>query len=455
MNFNIPLPNILIRNRVKRKNLHRGDVVAFRIREAYQCRIGIIVMSDNKKIMMAVDLNSENNAMCYDVFLSYDIELYEASEEEILWGRKFFLVHEYSKTGHIDDLNIFLDFIDHESPSNDCGNYVKEKFCKRFLSTVPDMLEPSEQAKLKNLVMERILQSGGLQFNRYQTEFLCFLTGVLMITEKCDSVMKRRSLIDQLNKQWHHLTWMYGMVIGRVLGSKFPNFTAVTRQLEFCERSNYLHLYLPLIENNLDKISKVAGNRRKKLQAAINYMREKEALEEQKSDLDELYSIIFPQNFQLAMLNSRPATTIADLRKEVAEKDQRIKKLENDIDGMTNKYNHVLEQLTKAVDDVETDMISSKDLVAAFLRFPTELALMFFGSIATLLAMNPTWQKYAPQIQEQMLTKQKEQPQNQFIVYPQAGSTANLGCQMQSPEFKILPGGASQPTLDNRELTHH
>ena len=92
-----------------------------------------------------------------------------------------------------------------------------------------------------------------------------------------------------------------------------------------------------MIENNLDKISKVAGNRRKKLQAAINYMREKEALEEQKSDLDELYSIIFPQNFQLAMLNSRPATTIADLRKEVAEKDQRIKKLENDIDGMTNK----------------------------------------------------------------------------------------------------------------------
>ena len=43
-------------------------------------------------------------------------------------------------------------------------------------------------------------------------------------------------------------------------------------------------------------------------------------------------------------------------------------------------------------------------------------------------------------------------PANQFTVYPQAGSTANLGCQMQSPEFKVIPPSAEQqPQLESRK----
>jgi endo-alpha-1,4-polygalactosaminidase (GH114 family) len=35
---------------------------------------------------------------------------------------------------------------------------------------------------------------------------------------------------------------------------------------------------------------------------------------------------------------------------------------------------------------------------------------------------------------------------NEFKVYPQAGSTANVGCQMQSPEFKVIPPSTEQQT---------
>lgn len=68
----------------------------------------------------------------------------------------------------------------------------------------------------------------------------------------------------------------------------------------------------------------------------------------------------------------------------------------------------VLGQLTNAVNDVETDKISADDLTAAFLRFPTDLALGLFGSVSTLLAQNATWQKYAGTIQKQILSKQEE-----------------------------------------------
>ena len=45
-----------------------------------------------------------------------------------------------------------------------------------------------------------------------------------------------------------------------------------------------------------------------------------------------------------------------------------------------------------------------------------------------------------------------KKPRNEFNVYPQAGSTANLGCQMQSPEFKVIPlSKEQQPALESNK----
>ena len=47
-----------------------------------------------------------------------------------------------------------------------------------------------------------------------------------------------------------------------------------------------------------------------------------------------------------------------------------------------------------------------------------------------------------------------KKPRNEFKVYTQAGSTANLGCQMQSPEFKVIPPSKEQqPALESRSAT--
>jgi hypothetical protein len=45
-----------------------------------------------------------------------------------------------------------------------------------------------------------------------------------------------------------------------------------------------------------------------------------------------------------------------------------------------------------------------------------------------------------------------KKPRNEFNVYPQTGSTANLGCQMQSPEFKVIPPSKEQqPALESNK----
>ena len=96
-----------------------------------------------------------------------------------------------------------------------------------------------------------------------------------------------------------------------------------------------------------------------------------------------------------------------------------------------------------------------------------------YGGVSTLLAWHPEWQKHASKIEELILAQQKEQQDreeekqdkmieevvkaankktNEFNVYPQAGSTANLGCQMQSPEFKVIPPSKEQqPALESNK----
>ena len=58
----------------------------------------------------------------------------------------------------------------------------------------------------------------------------------------------------------------------------------------------------------------------------------------------------------------------------------------------------------------------------------------------------------AIQAQTEALKEIAKMPKQQFTVYPQAGSTANLGCQMQSPEFKVIPPSKEQqPALESNK----
>ena len=267
---------------------------------------------------------------------------------------------------------------------------------------VPYMLDKSEWPSLKQQLWQVIQDTSGLQFNRFRTEYYCFLIGVLMIADTWRKDFTDEMKMELFKREWHQFSWIYGMAIGRVIGTALNNFTAVVNQTGQNNRKHYLHLYLPLVENNIDKICSYKVDTRYKLEAAIRKARGKEALEEKKPDLDELYHILFPKHFVLAMADSRPAATIAELKEKLAERDQIISKLQT-----------VMEQLKNAVEDVENDRITGEDLTASFLRLPTELALSYFGTMSALFALNPTWQKYAPRINELILTKQREQQDRQ------------------------------------------
>lgn len=404
MDYNLPFPDVYGREKFgKAHTFKRGDVSAFRYYGYARPRTGIIVFEDTNFMHVAVNLYDEEGSfyVCDDLPDDEDLELFVANDAETCWGLSFFFEHFF---GHVGDVQNFIRFIDEECPK-EREDYHAAAFCRQMLSMVPPQLPASRQAELKKMVRERIKATRGVQFNKYRMEYYCFLLAVLMICERDN----HNQNIQLLQKEWFQFSWMYGMSLGQVVGCDFPNITSMVNQCRnHTSRRPYLHLYLPLVKGNEQNICRFGVDKKDKLEQAIDKAEQQEVLEKQKPDLDMLYGILFPKHFLKAIKEERPAATIAELKQAVAAKESRIKELEGAVDDLTSRYNEVLSQLTNAVSDVESEIITPDDLFAAFLRLPTDLAFGVYEKMSTLLGLNRTWQKYAPLINEQILKNANE-----------------------------------------------
>lgn len=238
-------------------------------------------------------------------------------------------------------------------------------------------------------------------FGNFKThEMYCLLMGVTMIERTSLPREKKDELVGLMRRHWQFIKYMYSVLIHYIVGLKVDNFAAVANSV--CKKSSYpfMHWFYKAFNENFDVLCPEGlidphSGKSVREQALIHKKKMEDIIKSTKpsTDLDELFGILFPKVIKHVLRQSRPKT---------------YEELEAAVDDLTSRYNKVLEQLANAVKDVESDKISADDLTAAFLRFPTQLALSFYGSISTLLALNPTWQKYAPQIQEQILSKQEE-----------------------------------------------
>ena len=239
-------------------------------------------------------------------------------------------------------------------------------------------------------------QSGNFKLS----EMHCLLMGITMIELTTHSREKKNELFGQVRLNWGFLKYMYSVLIHYIVGMRVDNFAALANTA--CNRKTsrpYMHLFYKAFKAKFDTLcpeglidAHSGESVREQAERHLERMEQIIKSTPQSDALNELCGILFPKVMEEVLKQSRPKT---------------YEELEAAVDDLTNRYNKVLEQLTSAVKDVETDKISADDLTAAFLRFPTNLALGLFGSVSTLLAQNPTWLKYSPQIQEKILAKQE------------------------------------------------
>ena len=238
-------------------------------------------------------------------------------------------------------------------------------------------------------------------FGHFKTnELYCILMGITLIERSKLTRDKKNDLERLLQSHWPFIKYMYSVLIHFIVGMKVKNFAAVAKSVCCKSYEPYIHWFYKAFKENFDKICPEEVNDRHdgrsvRDQALVHMTTMDKIIKstDPSTKLDELFGIIFPVAIKNLLNQSRPKT---------------YEELEAAIDDLTIRYNKVLEQLAKAVKDLESEVITPEDLTEAFLRFPKDIALSLFGSVSNVLAQNKTWQKYAPTIQEKILNKKEE-----------------------------------------------
>ena len=112
-------------------------------------------------------------------------------------------------------------------------------------------------------------------------------------------------------------------------------------------------------------------------------------------------------------------------------------------------------EITKAEEVYLSCFISVEYIEKRLLELKPDVAWDLFVRMNELLLGDEAWMKHALSISEKLRKKMKmqelnqkrmitlmekmsESPSTQNIVYTQSGSTANIGCNMVQPEFKMI-----------------
>lgn len=354
-NYNLPQPYVRYRNKRYPDNLCAGDVVAYRkLNYRGEYSTGIMIISERNMFLVAT--NWSYGGLWYNDMIDDRIELFEANEDEISWASRFIFNYLYGGDEEQNGVESILKFVNNAFPKENFLNWHDKQRCMNIMAELPWCVTNVDWDEAKAVLWKmayKEIQNTGLQFNEVRVECFCFLIGVLMIADSTTDKAKLITLLRTFKKKWYHFIWMYAFTLGRLMGTDLKNFTGVVHQLDNRARIPYLHLYLPLIEGNVDKICMYnPSEKRYKLENAIRKMQRVEALEHKRTDLDEIYQIIFPKHFRQSMADNRPAATIADLQQEVATKDEQIKTLESKLSDSVSEYKNKYEALLHDFEDL-------------------------------------------------------------------------------------------------------
>ena len=455
--YNLPAPDLRYRRLRNREELKNGDIVAYYRVDWDGCNFtrnphtGVMIIGDGNMFLMASNWDGAGSVW-YNDYLSPEIELYEPNENEKAWGLRALFKYQYVYDDDKSGIDAVKRFVDHAFPKEGPVSWEQQAYCRDMSAQLPWCVSNIDWDDAK-IVLWKIaypeILNTGLQFNRYRVESFCFLIGVLMIADKAKDEFDCERLLKLYKREWEHFVWMYAFVIGRLMGTELKNFTGVVHQLDNNCRKPYLHLYMPLIENKIDKICRYnPSEKRYKLEAAINKMHKVEALEIKKTNLDELYSILFPKHFQKAMAENRPAATIADLQEKLAEKDKTIVELNDKLTSSIDEFNKQRDKMYADFVALANASVTFDEIETGLLRLSRPMAEDVLARMSMALVTNQRFMAEYPKLLEKV--QQNDKATFQISAHP--GSTVNAGCEIKNPEFKVLQNAnEQQKALDNKK----
>ena len=234
---------------------------------------------------------------------------------------------------------------------------------------------------------------------------------------------------------WDYLKLVYSVMIRCIVDCGHKDFAGVANNVRILPGCHpYIHIFYSALQLRFDDLCK-SGTDSTKLARHLNKIKDINNVTTQNyEDLDELCKILFTEDFQDYLEKNR-MPSYDEVLKE-------LKEVNGKVDFLNNQVNQMAQKMVDAV----KASIPVKDIENELLRLSPGTGYDVFTQVNSLLTGNPAWMERANDIKKKILDK-RDNPIIQNNVYPQAGSTANIGCEMKQAEFKVLPNGAGEQQM--------
>lgn len=255
--------------------------------------------------------------------------------------------------------------------------------------------------------------------NYKRGELFAMLYGTAMIYSTSELSDERKGdTLELLKNHWEFLKNIYSVMFRCVIGYRFTNMAQVANTVTLSKKNYpYLHLFYCALKGRIDDFCVKKGDR-EKLEKQLRRIENLMKSTSPSAELDGLYGILFPDEFQ-HYLNAHRPKDYKQLESEFEsfkkEMDERVAQMNSQILGMAEQLRIM------ASASVPISVIADE-----LLELSPGIAWEVFVQLNGMLIENEAWVRHAGEIRRRIRNKQENpQPSVQATNYYAQGATHN------------------------------
>lgn len=257
-------------------------------------------------------------------------------------------------------------------------------------------------------------------YGSYQrSEIYAMLYGAAMIySHPVLNDEKKLEMLELLKNHWDFLKNIYSVMFRCVIGHRLTNMAQVANTVTLTKRNQpFLHLFYCALKANMEDFCNKKGDR-EKLEKQLQKIEDRMKSNMPSAELDELYGILFPEEFQFYLKNNRPKNY-----KQLESEYESFKRDMNERIGQMNiQISAMAEQLkTMAAASVPISVIADE-----LMQLSAGVAWEVFIQLNGMLIENEAWVKHAGEIRKRIRQRMNDhQPTIQATNYYESGASHN------------------------------
>ena len=237
--------------------------------------------------------------------------------------------------------------------------------------------------------------------NYQRSEMYAMLYGVSTIYSRPDMCDKKKlELLVLLKWHWSFLKNIYSVVFRCIVGHRLTNMAQVANTVTLSKANQpFLHLFYGALKGNIDHFCAKKGDR-EKLENQLQKIEDMMKSSVPSDELDELYGILFPEEYQDYVEKHRP--------KDYNQLEAEYESFKREMDERMQQMNKLIAEMVEQLKNMATDNRTQDAIADTLKQIAPGMALDVFCQLDEQLKKDDNWKTQAEKIATSVIQRMDE-----------------------------------------------